>query len=219
MVLSDAAIEARLRLGVLVVERLEEKDWPTHIQPASLDLTLGDEISYYMTPFDQHLMQVHRHSTGRSRHVIVPRLSGGMRLDSRNLPDESHVYRTHLKPDSALHLGSGCFCLATTREFIRLPTDLLARVEGRSSIGRLGVTAHVTAGIIDPGFEGEITLEIANLGPNEVVLYPGQRICQLVFEELDAPSQRPYGHPSRNSKYQGQRGATVARTDKKGTQE
>ncbi|MBR1611446.1 MAG: dCTP deaminase [Methanobrevibacter sp.] len=96
------------------------------------------------------------------------------------------------------------FALATTLEYVKLPDDLVARVEGRSSMGSLGVTMHVTAGFIDPGFEGKITLEISNIGAMPVALYPGQRVCQIVFETMTTPSEIPYGHPSRNSKYMGQ---------------
>ena len=96
------------------------------------------------------------------------------------------------------------FALATTAEYVKLPDDIVARVEGRSSIGRLGVTMHVTAGFIDPGFEGNITLEISNIGAMPVALYPGQRVCQIVFETMTTPSELPYGHPDRNSKYMGQ---------------
>ena len=90
-------------------------------------------------------------------------------------------------------------CIVTPN--LPIPDDLVARVEGRSSMGRLGVTMHVTAGFIDPGFEGNITLEISNIGAMPVALYPGQRVCQLVFETMTTPSEIPYGHPSRNSKY------------------
>ncbi len=96
------------------------------------------------------------------------------------------------------------FALATTAEYVKLPDDIVARVEGRSSIGRLGVTMHVTAGFIDPGFEGNITLEISNIGAMPVALYPGQRVCQIVFETMTTPAELPYGHPDRNSKYMGQ---------------
>ena len=93
------------------------------------------------------------------------------------------------------------FALATTQEYVKVPDDLVARVEGRSSMGRLGVTMHVTAGYVDPGFEGRITLEISNIGAMPVALYPGQRVCQLVFETMTTPAELPYCHPKRNSKY------------------
>ncbi|HNS25832.1 MAG TPA: dCTP deaminase, partial [Methanobacteriaceae archaeon] len=98
----------------------------------------------------------------------------------------------------------GEFALATTYETVELPDDLVARVEGRSSMGRLGITMHVTAGYIDPGFRGKITLEISNIGKMPVALYSGQRVCQIVFETMTSPSLKPYGHPDRDSKYMDQ---------------
>lgn len=102
------------------------------------------------------------------------------------------------------------FVLGRTVEYVSLPDDILGRVEGRSSIGRLGVAVHVTAGFIDPGFEGTITLEIVNLNSVPVVLYPFQRVCQIVFEELNDSAGVPYGVGGRN-KYQGQVGVTPSR--------
>ena len=97
------------------------------------------------------------------------------------------------------------FILGSTIEKIEIPSDIVARVEGRSSIGRLGVTVHVTAGFIDPGFKGNITLEIANLSNNTIVLHCGMRICQIVFEEIEPPLQ-VYGECG--NKYQNQVGVT-----------
>jgi dCTP deaminase len=111
---------------------------------------------------------------------------------------------TTVKEGEAFIIHPNEFALATTLEYVKVPDDLVARVEGRSSMGRLGVTMHVTAGFIDPGFEGKITLEISNIGAMPVALYPGQRVCQIVFETMTSPSEIPYGHPSRNSKYMGQ---------------
>lgn len=98
------------------------------------------------------------------------------------------------------------FILATTKEKVKIPKNLVARVEGRSSIGRLGITIHVTAGFIDPGFEGQITLEIANLSNTVVILYEDMRICQIVFEELLDIPNRVYGEC--DNKYQNQNGVT-----------
>jgi len=84
-----------------------------------------------------------------------------------------------------------------------VPVELVARVEGRSSIGRMAVVVHATAGFVDPGFEGRITLELFNLGRCAVKLYPGMRIAQIVFHQLTSPAERPYG-PDRRNKYQGQ---------------
>lgn len=106
----------------------------------------------------------------------------------------------------AIMLPANEFILATTKEWIEIPNNLIARVEGRSSIGRLGITVHITAGFIDAGFKGNITLEIKNLSTNNIILYEDMRICQLVFEELDKPCMQPYGNCG--NKYQNQKGVT-----------
>ena len=108
-------------------------------------------------------------------------------------------------------LHPGEFALAHTAEFVKIPPDLVARVEGRSSLGRLAIVVHATAGFIDPGFEGTITLELSNLGRAAVKLYSGMRIGQLVFHTMTSPAERPYGI-GRGSKYQGQRGAVPSRS-------
>ena len=105
-----------------------------------------------------------------------------------------------------LQLPPKSFVLGTTIEKVKLPPNLIGRVEGRSSIGRLGVTIHITAGFIDAGFEGQITLEIANLSSNTVYLYENMRICQIVFEEIDSVPNRVYGEAG--NKYQNQEGVT-----------
>jgi len=98
------------------------------------------------------------------------------------------------------------FILATTLERVSLPDDLTGQVLGRSSFGRLGVSVHQTAGFIDPGFDGQITLELSNHGPMPVKLQPEQRVCQIVFSELSSPAVHPYGHT--DSQYQNQSGPT-----------
>lgn len=105
-----------------------------------------------------------------------------------------------------LILNPGDTILGSTMEEVHIPPFLSARVAGRSSLGRIFVEVHKTAGFGDPGFEGDITLEIGNDGRNPVKLYAGQRICQIIFEELDRPAERPYGHDG--SQYQSQEGAT-----------
>ncbi len=107
---------------------------------------------------------------------------------------------------NAIILPPKDFILATTEEYVEIPADLTARVEGRSSVGRLGITIHITAGFIDAGFKGKITLEIANLSNNSIILYQGMRICQLVFEELKNTPKRIYGEAG--NKYQNQEGVT-----------
>jgi len=108
-------------------------------------------------------------------------------------------------------LGPGQFVLASTIERVKLPRDLVGHVDGKSSLGRLGLLIHATAGFIDPGFEGQITLELSNVSPFPIRLVVGMRICQVSFTYLDRPAERPYGSPGLNSKYQGQRGATASR--------
>jgi dCTP deaminase len=107
----------------------------------------------------------------------------------------------------------GEFILGSTLETVNVPSDLVARVEGRSSYGRLGIIVHATAGYIDPGFEGDITLEIQNLGNAPVKLYPEDRVCQIVFETMTEKAEDPYGE-KKDTKYMGQTGATGSRLEK-----
>ena len=105
-------------------------------------------------------------------------------------------------------LHPGEFVLGATLERISLPDDLVARLDGKSSLGRLGLQVHSTAGLADPGFTGQITLELSNMTRLPISLYPGMRVAQLVFEMLSTPADRPYGHGGLGSKYQGQSGPT-----------
>ena len=107
----------------------------------------------------------------------------------------------------------GEFILGSTLENLRVPDDMVARVEGRSSYGRLGIIVHATAGYVDPGFEGDITLEIQNLGNAPVRLYPEDRVCQVVFETMTSEADNPYGD-KKDSKYMGQQGATGSRLNR-----
>lgn len=105
----------------------------------------------------------------------------------------------------------GEFYLGSTVEHIKIPDNLVARVEGKSSLGRMGILVHATAGFIDPGFEGNITLEFANLSDRTFYFEPGMYICQVSFEALNIPAERPYGHPELKSNYQGQDGVKASR--------
>lgn len=100
------------------------------------------------------------------------------------------------------------FQLANTIEHVDLPTDLAARIEGKSSLGRLGLAVHITAGFVDPGFSGQLVLELKNLGNQNIPIYRGMFIAQLSFFQLSSKSGRPYGSRGLNSHYQGQRGLT-----------
>jgi len=177
MILSDGDIKKRLKVGDLVVEPLDDPDM--QIQPASIDLRLDNEF-------------------------IVYRLSHVACIDPRDPETVQRYTQSHMVPeDDAFILHPGEFMLGSTRERVEIPDDLVARVEGRSSIGRLAVVVHATAGFIDPGFEGRITLELSNLGRVAVKLYPGMRVSQIVLHEMKNAAERPYGR-DRGSKYQGQ---------------
>ena len=108
-----------------------------------------------------------------------------------------------VKPNEPFMLQPGDFVLATTMESLSLPDDLLARLEGRSSLGRLGIVVHSTASIFDPGWRGMIVMELGNMGRMPVALYPGMRICALTFEELTTPADVPY-YKKKSAKYVGQ---------------
>lgn len=184
MILSDTDLEQRLARGDLVVDPIDDPE--LQIQPASIDLRLGPEFVLHRQP-------------------LVPFLDA---RDAQSI--ERHVERIEVAPGDGFILQPGAFALGTTVERVRVPPDLVARVEGRSSIGRLAIIVHATAGFIDPGFEGQITLELSNLGRCAVKLYPGMRISQIVFHEMKSPAARPYG-AARGSKYQGQSGPVASR--------
>jgi dCTP deaminase len=114
-------------------------------------------------------------------------------------------------PYEGYELPRGELLLFSTAEYVMLPDDIAARVEGKSSIGRRGLFIHVTAGWIDPGFQGEITLEMYAVGPTPVRVMPGMAICQIAFMQCTGPAARAYGHAELGSKYQGQTGVTEAR--------
>ena len=130
-------------------------------------------------------------------------------------PAEHQPELTHLidvRPDEPFILHPGEFVLASTYEAVTLPDDIAARLEGKSSLGRLGLLTHSTAGFIDPGFTGHVTLELSNVATLPIKLWPGMKIGQLCFFRLSSPSERPYGSPAYSSRYQGQRGPTASRS-------
>ena len=119
--------------------------------------------------------------------------------------------RCVIQTDESFVIHPGEFCLGRTLEWVELPDDIVARIEGKSSIGRLGLIVHATAGFCDPGWKGTLTLELNNLTRIPIKLYPGLPIAQLSFMALDRPALRPYGSPELGSHYQGQRAATESR--------
>jgi dCTP deaminase len=184
MILSDTDLLARLRDGDLVVEPLDDPD--LQVQPASIDVRLGREFLEFQRA---NIPCIHPNSESEV---------------------DEYVTETVVEEGSEFILHPGDFVLGTTKERVEVPPDLVAQVEGRSSLGRLAVVVHATAGFIDPGFRGKITLELSNLGTAPVALTPGMRISQLVFTELKSPSTRPYGS-ERGSKYQDQAGPQASR--------
>ena len=173
-ILSDKTIKEYLEEGKIVIDPLKDEQ---QIQPSSVDMRLGDEFKVFKV-------------------IRKPYIDPKDEDDIAEYMESSTV-----REGEAFIIHPNEFALATTQEYVKVPDDLVARVEGRSSMGRLGVTMHVTAGYVDPGFEGRITLEISNIVAMPVALYPGQRVCQLVFETMTTPAELPYGHPKRNSKY------------------
>jgi dCTP deaminase len=180
-VLSDGTItrlveESRIRID----------PWdPALVQPASVDLRLGDTFRV----FNNHRV------TSIDLREMPANLTGEVKIEE----DESFV----------IHPGE--FCLGRTLEWVELPDDIVARIEGKSSLGRLGLIVHATAGFCDPGWKGTLTLELNNLTRVPIKLYPGLLIAQLSFMTLDAPALRPYGSEALGSHYQGQREATESR--------
>lgn len=145
-------------------------------------------------------------------HQIQP-VSIDLTLDPALRPvvgSDSSIFKRYYSKAKAPYvlLPSECV-IASTVERIQLPDFLVARVEGKSTLGRLFITVHHTAGLLDPGFDGQITLEIKNNGPSAFRLEPDMSICQVVFEMTDCPVERPYGSLGLNSHYQGQQGATL----------
>ncbi|MFC5996919.1 dCTP deaminase [Pseudonocardia hispaniensis] len=178
--LADRDIRALLDSGRLVIDPLK----PDRIQPASVDLTLGDQYR----SFDRSLFR-------RVRLSAIPD-------DLTELHDGS----------DGIVLEPGRFLLATTAETVTLPDDVCGILHGRSTLGRLGLTVHVTAGLIDPGFAGHITLEVVNVGDLHLELWPGDVIGQLTLHPMSSPCQRPYGSAGLGSHYQHQRGPTPPRS-------
>lgn len=159
-----------------------------------------------ITPFDVLNLQPASYDLTLDRHFLLPNLGvTGVDL-AEPIPQELMAPVTS---EGGFVIEPGDFVLGCTREVVRVGPDLSARVEGKSSLGRLGLMVHITAGFIDPGFEGQITLEIVNAAPWEITLYPGQRIAQVAFTLMTQKPQIPYGKAGNH--YQGQRGPVASR--------
>ena len=182
MLLSDRDLVSEIKAENLALEPFE----PALMQPSSIDVRLDR----YFRVFENH----------RYPH-IDPAV------------EQSELTRP-VQPESGepfiLHPGE--FALGSIYEVVTLPTDIAARVEGKSSLGRLGLLTHATAGFIDPGFSGHVTLELSNVATLPIKLWPGMKIGQLCFFRLTSPAEHPYGSEKYGSRYQGQRGPTPSRS-------
>jgi dCTP deaminase len=181
-VLSDGTIRRLVASGRIVVR-------PYHaelVQPASIDLRLGDSFRVF-----------HNHRAEA--------------IDLRAGPPPGLTEEVVVAAEEGFVIHPGEFCLGRTQEWVELPDDVVARIEGKSSLGRLGLIVHATAGFIDPGWKGTLTLELNNLTRVPIKLYPGLLIAQLSFMGLDRAAERPYGSVELGSHYQGQVAATESR--------
>ncbi|MDH6120111.1 dCTP deaminase [Kitasatospora sp. GAS204B] len=182
MLLSDKDIRSEIDNGRVVVDPFE----PAMVQPSSIDVRLDR----FFRVFENH----------RYPHIDP----------SEEQPDLTRLVEPD--GDDAFILHPGEFVLASTYEVITLPDDVASRLEGKSSLGRLGLLTHSTAGFIDPGFSGHVTLELSNVATLPIKLYPGMKIGQLCLFRLSSPSEHPYGSARYGSRYQGQRGPTPSRS-------
>ena len=182
MLLSDGDIRKELESGRVGLDPLDL----SMVQPSSVDVRLDK----FFRLFDNHKYQ-----------HIDPAL---------DQPDLTRL--VEVDADEAFVLHPGEFVLGATFEVVTLPNDVAARLEGKSSLGRLGLLTHSTAGFIDPGFSGHVTLELSNVATLPITLWPGMKIGQLCFFRLSSPAEHPYGSEKYGSRYQGQRGPTASRS-------
>lgn len=184
VLLSDRDIRAELEADRVVLDPYD----PSMLQPSSIDVRLDK----YFRLFDNHKYPFIDPATDQ------PELTRLVEADN----------------DEAFVLHPGEFVLGSTYESVTLPDDVAARLEGKSSLGRLGLLTHSTAGFIDPGFSGHVTLELSNVATLPIKLWPGMKIGQMCFFRLSSASEHPYGSDLYGSRYQGQRGPTASRSSK-----
>ncbi|GAA4168556.1 dCTP deaminase [Gryllotalpicola koreensis] len=182
MLLSDRDIKSELDSGRIALDPYE----PVMIQPSSIDVRLDR----FFRLFSNHKYP-----------FIDP---------AEDQPDLTHLVEVDGDQPFILHPGE--FVLGSTYERVTLPDDIAARLEGKSSLGRLGLLTHSTAGFIDPGFTGHVTLELSNVATLPIKLWPGMKIGQMCFFRLTSPAEKPYGSADYSSRYQGQRGPTASRS-------
>ena len=182
MLLSDRDIRAEVEAGRVQLEPYA----PAMVQPSSIDVRLDR----FFRVFENH-----RYA------VIDPAI---------DQPELTRLVEPAGDEPFVLHPGE--FVLASTYEVVTLPDDIAGRLEGKSSLGRLGLLTHSTAGFIDPGFSGHVTLELSNVATLPITLWPGMKIGQLCLFRLSSPAEQPYGSAAYGSRYQGQRGPTPSRS-------
>lgn len=182
MLLSDGDIRRQIEDGRIGLDPLDLG----LLQPSSIDVRLDR----FFRLFDNHKYPY---------------------IDPREQQDELTRF-VEVASDESFILHPGEFVLGSTYEYVKLPNDIAARLEGKSSLGRLGLLTHSTAGFVDPGFEGHVTLELSNVATLPIKLWPGMKIGQLCFFQLSSESENPYGSDKYGSRYQGQRGPTASRS-------
>ncbi len=183
VVLSDVQIKQRLASNEIIIKDISDEQ----IGSCSVDLRLGSSFRIF-------------------KHAEVTHID-----PKEGIAEELMEVVTKTAEDPFI-IHPGEFILGTTAEYVRIPRDLVARLDGRSSWGRLGIIIHSTAGSVQPGYAGQLTLEIANISKVPVKLWPGARICQLTFEQLSSPCEKAYGE--RNSKYMEQQGPQSSKIGK-----
>ena len=182
MLMSDRDIRASIEAGEIGLEPLDM----SLLQPSSFDV----RIDRFFRLFDNH------------KYAFI---------DPAEQQDDLTRF-VEVAPDEPFILHPGEFVLGSTYEFVKLPDNVAARLEGKSSLGRLGLVTHSTAGFVDPGFNGHVTLELSNMATLPIKLWPGMKIGQLCFFQLSSPSETPYGSAKYLNRYQGQRGPTASRS-------
>ena len=181
MILSDRTIREEINAGRILIEPFDD----ACIQPSSVDLHVDREFRVFQN----------------NRYPYIDVMT--------EQPDLTELVEVETGESFILHPGE--FVLGSTMERITLPDDLVARLEGKSSLGRLGLLIHSTAGYVDPGWDGYLTLELSNVANLPITIYPGMKIGQISFFRLSTPADVPYGSKGTRSKYQGQRGPTASR--------
>ncbi len=174
MILSDRSIKEEVSAGRIVIEPYREEC----VQPSSVDVHLDKTFLVF----------------NHSEHTFIDTRKEMPDLTTKIIVDNGKPFILH----------PGEFVLGSTSEKLTLPNDVAARIEGKSSLGRLGLLIHSTAGYIDPGFSGNITLELSNVSKLPITLYPGMKIGQFSFQKMTTPVEKPYGSPELRSRYQGQ---------------